>query len=406
MRYNYQYNFNSKKVHIGAQLNFSNYTEKVNHYFKDSIYYHWPLNEVSGEIAHTLGTIPVGNNLVPNSGIEAYESDFYNGQKTTIAGEFRTGTAGLKATSTGTAVTVRVDCSVIAGKQYILNFWIRGDGTNAPTYGIARGDYASYIISMKDTGVTGSEFVQVTTSAFTAPVGYDKISVWFRTVAVNGAYFCVDDISVTPVDDISVDYMFGVYGNATLNQPGFNSNEKSVYFDGTPYSGVTLSTLIFNEFPPKSGSGTMLIWGKPDVDTLTEGESRWAVKLKTVAETTEANYIDMFTSSKLNTVGVQFRDDNLTPEINLGKDQFESEWLCMLATWSPTNGFRFYINGQQIGETKSITGTWTKEFNGRIGTIGSAMSNLESFNWKGYLSHCIISDSELSAKAIYDLSKI
>lgn len=387
------------------------YTERVNHYFGSNIVAHYPLNEVAGVVAQAYGEAPVFTNLMPNSGLEGYTAGGYGISgagatvvKTITAGEFHAGAAALKVTSAGATAICYKSVSVIPGQKYVLDFWVRGDGTNAPLYDVIREDAGAYIIGFTNTLVTGTNFVHITSAEFTAPATFYTVLLEFRTVASAGAFFCLDDVTVTQTSSAaSINNLSGEYKKATLNQAGFRTGENSVYFNGSSGSGVRLGSLINNELADMS-SGTILIWCKPAIAALTDGVARWAVKFKTTSLSAEANYIDIYKSATNNKIGFQFKDDTMA-EAGLNISQTAEEWICMAATWSPSQGLKRFINGVQTGATVAISGTWTKIMEGEISAIGVEVRKLNAGMWHGWLSHCVIGKTALSDEAMLYLGQ-
>ena len=148
---------------------------------------------------------------------------------------------------------------------------------------------SGYYVPITDTGINGTGWVEIESPEFTAIDGYYLTKIRF-IVPVPGVCY-VDDLEMFTTEPLTTDYLQGIYGKATLNQPGFG-NEKSVYFDGTSGSGVRLSTMINNIFP-KTG-GTLISWFK--INSFGDGISRWSMKFKTNKDSEISNYIDIFKS--------------------------------------------------------------------------------------------------------------
>jgi hypothetical protein len=378
-----------------------NYTERVDHYFGSNLVAHWPLNETSGVFAAARGNVPLSNNMCANGGIEGFNVEEWGVaggtvSKTTTEGEFHSGLSALKLLRTSGAAFTSKKVSVRPGQKYRLKFWCRGDGTNSVIYYISKQDYSA-IIGDTNTGVSGTEFIEITSAEFTAPANFYNVIIGFKTANAVGAIAFIDDISLIPSSAISILDLGGEYMKATLNQSGFRAGENSIYLDGSAGSGVGISKLLSNMFP--QAGGTVLIWCKPDLAALTDGVARWCLKFKTVFSSPDSNYADMYVASTANNIGFQFKDDTMTGT-SYSKSQTTSEWLCMGMTWDASGGLKRYVNGIQVGDTVAISGTWTKVFNGMILSLGSGTTASDNGNWKGYLSHAVLGKTALSADAM------
>ena len=380
-----------------------NYTDKVNIYFGDTLVCHWPLQETEGVLAKVNAPIPSVNNFMPNPGFKANSSNLLAIVGTTVDrteadGEFHTGGGAAKITaSSGLGITSTIDLSVIPGKKYKIKFWCRGDGLNSLSYSVVRGSGVGYYVPITDTGINGTGWVEIESPEFTAIDGYYLTKIRF-IVPVPGVCY-VDDLEMFTTEPLTTDYLQGIYGKATLNQPGFG-NEKSVYFDGTSGSGVRLSTMINNIFP-KTG-GTLISWFKIDPNSFGDGISRWSMKFKTNKDSEISNYIDIFKSPSYG-YGIQYRDSADVPVIEK-LDPNPSGWVCVICTWG--NGiFNFYSNGILIATHTDVTGVFNYEMGGGISAIGSGIYELDGNNWHGWLSHHVLGSEPLSESAIKALSK-
>lgn len=100
-------------------------------------------------------------------------------------------TAGSsKNTSVGQLATV------VPGYPYRVSFWSRGDGSNSGRYRVldVTGGYAG-IIAMVSTGITGTDYAQVT-NTFNAPAGCVQVILSLYCSAVEGGIAYFDDASL------------------------------------------------------------------------------------------------------------------------------------------------------------------------------------------------------------------
>jgi hypothetical protein len=380
-----------------------NYTDRVDHYFGSNLVAHWPLNETSGILAAARGIVPSSNNFINNGGFEGDAFGMWSvtggtAVLTTTAGEVHSGVKAMKVTAGAGTAVFYATISVIPGKKYQLKFWIKGDGSNLSSYDIAREDWGAYVVSPTSTGVSGTDYTEVTSVEFTAPATFRTVILEIKTANVAGAYFCIDDMTFAQTEAVTIDNLSGVYKKATLNQTGFRTGENSVYFDGSAGSGIPLSTLIASEFPSLD-KGTLLIWVKPTLASLTDGVARFAVKFKTSADSGVANYIDISKRATNNQLYIQFKDDTMLEYGGINSFS-SSEWACIGVTWDNTVGLKCFLNGVQQGATVAMSGVWTKIFDGNFSTIGAEGNGLVAFNWAGWLSHCVLGKTALSAEAM------
>lgn len=306
----------SKKsgINWSAYWTTHSYEERIDHFFGSSLIAHFPLNEASGLVAQGRGTLPTEDNHIPNSGFESTAFGSWGYQNatvslTTTAGEFHSGAKALKVVRTATVGNIARKIIFTPGVKYRLKFWIRGDGTNGQTYHIRRSDFGAYLIAENTpTGVTGTDFVEITSAEFTAPAGYNFCWVYVQTANAADATFYIDDIELYPTEGITVSHIRGLYTNATLNQPGIKASEVSAYFAAT--GGVDFAQFVLN-IAPTGTSGTVLIWVKPEAAALTDGGARYAVKIKTTAVSGDANYLTIYKSATNNKCAFQFKDDTI-----------------------------------------------------------------------------------------------
>lgn len=384
------------------------YTERINYFFRNSLIAHWPLSEVSGSIASCNGRTPIAN-MNPDKSIEAYEQVWAGNancivERTTNSEEKHSGNYGIKVTRTGTNGICTKQVSVIPGEKYRFKFWIRGDGINAANYTVGRGDGGAYLIGLTGTSVTGTTFVEITSNEFTAPLGYYVVNLSFWAPNVEGAYFFFDDVELVP-SSLSSNVMFGVYYNATLNQPGFRDSENSVYFDGSNGSGIPISMAIANNMPTTK-EGTMLSWYKPKLESLTDGKIRSIYKFKSTGTSAEANYVDLWKDDGINNkIGFQFKIGDMVAEAGGTHTLSEEKWECHILTWHPERGLKEYVNGIQLGESVPISDSDSKIYQGFINAIGCIDRNHAAGAWHGWLSHHAIGDVALSDDDIFYLGQ-
>jgi len=136
-----------------------------------------PLHETSGTVAKNYAPPRTGINIVRNPGFElpgAGGADVY-GSWVESAGDgaiadettlFHSGLHACKLTSGATSNTsIYGTQKVTPGVAYSVSFWARGDGTNAGRYKIYDATNSADIVATATTGVTGTSYSQVSTTA-------------------------------------------------------------------------------------------------------------------------------------------------------------------------------------------------------------------------------------------------
>jgi len=108
----------------------------------------------------------------------------------------RSGDDACKITA-GASLTSRVKAVVttVAGQQYKLGFWARGDGTYDGRFTIRDSTHKTDIVSLEATGVTGAAFAEVTRS-FVAPAGCVEVAVLFYCPSTASGVCYVDDVTM------------------------------------------------------------------------------------------------------------------------------------------------------------------------------------------------------------------
>lgn len=96
----------------------------------------------------------------------------------------------------GVNTSIQQNITVVAGKQYKLRFWTRGDGTYGGRYKVYDNDNAANIINLTATGVTGTTYTVVAVS-FAAPSGCTSAFVRLQCPSTDTgiAYFDACDVS-------------------------------------------------------------------------------------------------------------------------------------------------------------------------------------------------------------------
>lgn len=91
------------------------------------------------------------------------------------------------------------DITVTAGSMYRLSFYTRGDGTYDGRYWIYDTDNAADIVSVTDTGITGTTYTAVQTR-FKAPTGCTTVRIYLYCPDTNTGVSYFDDVSAVASD--------------------------------------------------------------------------------------------------------------------------------------------------------------------------------------------------------------
>jgi hypothetical protein len=201
--------------------------------------------------------------IILNGGLEATTGgDFdnwtrydYGGSSAiaTGAGEFHSGTKAVKLTTgttnyaSGFLFQYR---GVSANSDYTLEFYTRGDGTNAGQYQVHDGTHYVNIVAQTTTGVAGTTYSKVSVN-FTTPAGCTSVGilVYSPPIAYAVAYF--DDISLKLYADPGLDYLTNEDGDYSVT-----SDTKDISLDnamsGLDYTnGANLANRILVMSYPK-----------------------------------------------------------------------------------------------------------------------------------------------------------
>lgn len=145
---------------------------------------------------------PLPGELIKNGGFEGspnwsnWTQTPGNGSITLETSLIHHGAQAAKLTRNSNACYISQNITVQPGKTYQLDFWTRGDGTNAGQYQIRNVTAGTDIVVLTPTSVTGTAYQKVT-KAFTAPTGCVTVEIRLQSPAANNGTAYFDDVSVT-----------------------------------------------------------------------------------------------------------------------------------------------------------------------------------------------------------------
>jgi len=189
----------------------------------------------------------------------------------------------------------------------------------------------------------------------------------------------------------------GAHVGVTLLQSGIRDGFYSPFYDGAnDYTNIYSATFagVFN-----GAVGTVLIWARVDaVGRWTDGAGRRAVCLRVNAN----NYVQITKGAVNNRVYWDYVAGGVARGGPLD-GVTTTDWMCWAETWNrPTDQFRMFYNGTQVGATQNGLGVWAGALSVTETVVG-ASSTVPTSPWVGTLAHCAVWSRVLSADEIADL---
>src|SRR3990170_2469103 len=361
------------------------YFQHIQQIFGSSIIAHWPLLEASGATVAT--DIAISEHLA-NGGFEtagAGGADVW-GSWTETAGDgalanettiVHSGSDAAKITAGATANTkVAQTFATVAGENYELEFWTRGDGTNAGRYGVYDVTGSADIVAAVTTGVTGTTYTMVQVR-FTTPA---------RCVSVRPDLWCpATDTGIAYFDDVSVkgrQKHNGAYSNVTLAQAGIGDGRTSGSFNGTSSYVNVYSAGFVADFTPSELSITG--WLKAAAGEWASATQRRIINIQTLTS------LLTIRKSAANTLQSLYNGGGTTDSVTVG-GQTSEDWIHFGLTVSVSaDQFKFFLGGVQAGATQTGIGTCDGTLISTATVIGSANSETPANVWSGNLANLIV----------------
>lgn len=190
------------------------------------------------------------------------------------AGNFHGGAKSCKITvGADTSCALSQDITVVAGRTYLLSFWVKGDGTTAThkaQYQIIDATNAADIVAIKSVPTASATFYQVTES-FVAPATCASVTIKLAGAALAGAICYLDDVSVT-VTAAEDTCSFGIAVNGSLLSEGPAAKTTVILdnkFDDAHYgfypiaagSEITIVATTTADFLPVTADADAILFG-------------------------------------------------------------------------------------------------------------------------------------------------
>ncbi len=356
------------------------YRQKLLGLFGSSLIGYWPMNEASGTVAADYAPAV---NLMTNGGFEtagAGGADIWgtwsetagNGALADEAVLVHGGSHAAKLTAGAAANTeVTNTIAVVPGKDYSLNFWTEGDGTNGGRYAVYDVTNAAYIVAVTATGITGAAYAQIN-RGFTTPASCVSIRIELWCPTANGGIAYFDDVQL-------IGQKHGTYVGVTLGQLGIGDGLTCPLFDGVndymqPPAGFRAA------FNPQEG--TLCLWLKNNIawaDATIRGLFRISI---------DGNNLVQIDKGGSNIIDFYYIAGGVTNLVQ--RATTETAWSHVSLTWStsalPTGEMKAYFGGLQVGATQTGLGVWAGvpiAFYTNIGTI----TDTPNFVWDGWIAH-------------------
>jgi hypothetical protein len=227
----------------------------------------WLLDQASGFAATNLkpGTFTgeLGSNGDLEGGIAYWPLQVGTGAIADEAVLVHGGAKAAKLTAGSSANTYlfeNIRCN--PSSTVTLKFWTRGDGTYAGRYAVRNWTTQAWIVSLKTTGVTGTDYTEVT-EVISVPATCNVIQIYFYCPSTNSGIAYFDDITVTGT--VNADGGYGLAAYTTYGQPGIGDGKTSVKLTGITgqASGITIGSGYFNSVW-NGNKGSAIAWGKID----------------------------------------------------------------------------------------------------------------------------------------------
>jgi len=375
---------------------------------------YWPMDEQSGTTAvdksgnarngaYTGITYNVpGGNLSANPGFEtaggggadvfaSWTETAGDGtiERTTTAGEFRSGVAAAKLTAGATPTqSPKIDqyTVVIPGQSYTLSFWCRGDGTNAGRFWLWDNSNSATLKAIASTGVTGTAYEQVTYT-FTAPAGCVLILFNYRAPDVTGGIAYFDDVSVVAV-----------------SPNGIGDGKNAPYFDGTNDFCNVYSTSLRDAF--NGAEGTLLCWAKVSAAGVwTDAALRRVFYFGVDSQ----NMVRIHKTTTNNQIALGYNANNVGSVVTHNLASPPTGWTALCLTWSRSAGangqVKAYRDGVQLETTATSLGDWAGQLASTLTVVGAGSTGPANV-WSGTLAHVAVWNRALSAAEIASLARV
>ena len=186
----------------------------------------------------------------------------------------------------------------------------------------------------------------------------------------------------------------GAYTGVTLGQPGIGDGNTCPLFDGANDFNDIYSVSFRDAF--NAAEGTLMVWAKP---TDWAAGNRFCVGLQ--VDGTNIIQIDRNTAT-LRWIHIAGAVTDLVQKAAMA----ETGWMCLGMTWSAAgDALKAYYNGTQEGVTQATLGVWAGTLHMARTTIGAG-TTVPGNPWEGYLAHCAVWTTPLTAPQMAALAVV
>ena len=228
---------------------------------------------------------------------------------------------------------------------------------------------------------------------------YDNKIVNFNPTPL--AYYPLNEGSGTTLTE-SINGWNGTYTGIQWGIDRFIDGSPVPFFDGANDFGNIYTTALRDAF---SGvAGTVALWAKVSgAGVWTDGVGRYMVRIRANAD----NEVILFKSSTNNLFVLRYEAGATVNFQNVAATP--TAWFHVAITWDKNAGgtgeVKYYYNGSASGATDTGLGTWVGTPSSTDTVIG-ASSTVPATVWDGYLAHCAVWTSALTAAQVADLYKV
>lgn len=286
----------------------------------------------------------------------------------------------LRVTTT-TAFGRAEQYTLVSGKKYRVQGYMRGDGTIGTPQ-----------ISNSSIAITGGTGTSSNSWQFFDLTFIAANSLFSLNNNQASGYAEFDDISVTEVPPLVGLPTNGVTLGSTAN--GHLTNAYT--FDGTNDNVNIYSSSLNSSFNPDEG--TLVAWAKVSGSGVwTDGTpTRYIANIQSVFATNQIN----IQKNGNNNLRFTYAAGGTFKEINQGSLS-STNWYQVVLTWSKTaDELKAYINGNQVDSTQTGLGTWTGNLTSTDVTIGSYNTTGTTNPWSGLINDVRLYDRALTADEI------
>lgn len=192
----------------------------------------------------------------------------------------------------------------------------------------------------------------------------------------------------------------GAFTGVTLGQVGIGDGRTCPLFDGANDYCDVYSVGLRDVFD--GGEGAMMAWAK------VSGAGVWSdatARRVFILRVDPNNRIYFGRATDANTLEFRYEAAGTDEYASVG-GQSSTDWMQLAVTWSAlADEVKYYLNGAQVGSTKTLLGIWAGLINSNNCVLGAG-SATPSAVWDGYAAHGAVWKKPLTAAQILELSTV